>query len=587
MPTISKIRIVNFSYNNGRRRIVDQIFPLYFDGKPQDTLLNLENGGGKSVLVQLMMQPILPRLVLNGRKMEDYFSKTGDPAYILLEWKLDESEDFLMTGIALCPGENAEEGGGSMRYFTFTTQYGRYGSEEYDIAHLSLSEQNGRQFRIVTYRAAMELIKNLQKHSPAKVHYYHSDDGNDYYRELKEFGISREEWQRVVAPINNHEGGVKDLFENYKTTDKLLDEMLIATIDRAIAGMSEDGDASLSQMILHYAQKMVDNENNLTLKKQMQEFSEELSNCREPANGLWKLSDRWNRAVGEICGFSHSLLAETQKQQENQKQLQSERQQAQDAMSRLELEQASDEWYRAQEKLRTAQEWSSLCTEKKESAQNALQRNLREQNGLEAAGIYRTICRLNSRAAGLRANIEANEQNTDIQQQLNSLRYSIFMKASKQYDKLSRQSETLEQECSGLEEQIVETRNQKTAAQKETESCRSKIAVLDDRLTGFQKETDLLFRSLSLDLSPNILGEYQAAEIQETQSQLQRKVSDAENEMLACEEKSKQLLTEQAEFGEEKTALAVQESDLSNQLGVLENQLSQYHDMEQKADAVL
>lgn len=587
MPTISKIRIVNFSYNNGRRRIADQIFPLYFDGKPQDTLLNLENGGGKSVLVQLMMQPILPRATMNGRKIEDYFSKTGDPAYILLEWKLDKSEDFFMTGIALCPGENVEEGGGSMRYFTFTAQYGRYGNEEYDIAHLSLSEQNGRQFRFITYRGSMELIKNLQKHSPAKVHYYHSDDVNDYYRELNEFGISLEEWRQVMVPINNHEGGVKDLFENYKTTDKLLNEMLIATIDRAIAGMSEGGDASLPQMILHYAQKMVDNEKSLTLKKQMQEFSEKLSGCREPANNLWKLSDRWNHAIGEIYGFSHSLLTETQKQQGSQKQLQSEYQQAQYAMSRLELEQASDEWYLAQEKLSSARDWSSLCSENEESAQHALEQNRRKQNVLEAAGIYRTICRLNSRAAGLRANIEANEKNTNVQQRLNSLRYSIFIKASKEHDELSAQTETLDKECSKLEEQITATRNQKIAAQKEIESCRSGIAVLNDRLSGFQTGTDALLSLLSLDLSPNILGEYQAEEVQKTQSQLQKEAVSAKGAVLTCEENLKQLQAEQTKRGEEKTAIAVHESELSYQLEALENQLFQYHDAEQKADAIL
>lgn len=587
MPAISRIRIVNFSYNNGRRRIADQTFSMYFDGKPQDTLLNLENGGGKSVLVQLIMQPVLPLVAMNGRKIDGYFSKTGDPAYILLEWKLDESEDFLTTGIALCPGENVEEGGGNMRYFTFTTQYGRYGNEEYDIANLSLSEQNGRQFRFVTYRASMELIKSLQKRFPAKVHYYHSDEVNDYYSELREFGISREEWQRVVAPINNHEGGVKDLFENYKTTDKLLDEMLISTIDRAISGMTGDSDASLPQMILHYARKTVDNEENLILKKQMQQFSEELTKCREPANELWKLSDSWNHAIGEIYGFSRCLKAETQKQYEIQKQLQTEQQQAQDAIRRLVLEQASDEWYKAHENLLKAQKQKGICSEKKDAAQHALEENRRNQNIMDAARIYRSICRLKNRAEGIRANIEANESNTDIRKQFNGLRYSIYVKASEEHGALSRQTGALEEKCSEYEKHIGEMQNQKISAQEECEKCRRRAAVLNDRLTVFQTDTEKLFQLLALDLLPNILGEYLPEEVEKAKKYLQKGVSDAEDLILACEGNFKLLQAEQTKYSEGKTAIAVRESDLKHQLETLDGRMSLYRDSEQKADAVL
>ena len=62
MPQISKIRIVNFYYNNGHRMIPDELYDITdAEGKHAlDTLISLINGGGKSVLVQLMMQPALP-----------------------------------------------------------------------------------------------------------------------------------------------------------------------------------------------------------------------------------------------------------------------------------------------------------------------------------------------------------------------------------------------------------------------------------------------------------------------------------------------------------------------------------------------
>lgn len=53
MPQISKIRIVNFNYNDGNRFIPDELYDLASPdtGKALNTLFNLNNGGGKTVLV--------------------------------------------------------------------------------------------------------------------------------------------------------------------------------------------------------------------------------------------------------------------------------------------------------------------------------------------------------------------------------------------------------------------------------------------------------------------------------------------------------------------------------------------------------
>lgn len=85
MPQISKIRIVNFNYNDGNRFIPDELYDLASPdtGKALNTLFNLNNGGGKTVLVQLMMQPVHPKAMAGGRRIEDYFSHTGDHSYAL------------------------------------------------------------------------------------------------------------------------------------------------------------------------------------------------------------------------------------------------------------------------------------------------------------------------------------------------------------------------------------------------------------------------------------------------------------------------------------------------------------------------
>ena len=51
MSKISRIRILNLNYNHNAIRIDDETFDL----GGESTLLSLRNGGGKSVLVQMIV----------------------------------------------------------------------------------------------------------------------------------------------------------------------------------------------------------------------------------------------------------------------------------------------------------------------------------------------------------------------------------------------------------------------------------------------------------------------------------------------------------------------------------------------------
>jgi ABC-type Mn2+/Zn2+ transport system ATPase subunit len=60
MPAISKIRFTNLVYENGAKRYRDEIFR--FDS--HNGVILLENGGGKTVLVQALLQVVLPHAAL-------------------------------------------------------------------------------------------------------------------------------------------------------------------------------------------------------------------------------------------------------------------------------------------------------------------------------------------------------------------------------------------------------------------------------------------------------------------------------------------------------------------------------------------
>ena len=60
-----------------------------------------------------MMQPVIPDYTIQKRSMSSYFKKNTQPAYIMLEWILDNpsKKDYLLTGIAMTQKNTGEENG--------------------------------------------------------------------------------------------------------------------------------------------------------------------------------------------------------------------------------------------------------------------------------------------------------------------------------------------------------------------------------------------------------------------------------------------------------------------------------------------
>ena len=223
MPAIRKIRIANFRFNDGAKLIPDEIFCTEnADGKPIDTLLNLDNGGGKSVIVQLLLQPVCPKAKVQNRSISDYFQKGTDHAFVLIEWALDGSSNSLLTGIALAASTTAddENENKTVRYYTFMHDYTRTG-DRLNLINLPLTEHTGNHIRPMSFD---DLRKYLQKR---KVEYYPSDSLHRYQKRLEEYGIFHTEWKNILVRINEVEGGITKFFEEYRTADRLLDKFII------------------------------------------------------------------------------------------------------------------------------------------------------------------------------------------------------------------------------------------------------------------------------------------------------------------------------------------------------------------------
>ena len=299
MPRINRIRIVNFSYNNDTRHILDETFNFHGG---ENALLNLANGGGKSVLVQLFLQPLVPGARIQGRDIAGFFRKGKLPTYVMIEWKLDGAGGYLLTGIGIMPAQaqGVEEARHRIRFFTFTSKY--TGANAFDVAHIAVVSRKGRVLDVLPFREAREMMADRERKDPLSVRCFAEDDGDRYARNLAEFGIAQDEWRNVIARINDSEGGLEEIFHKYKTSGQLMNDWIIKTVEKAMFRNRSEL-RRLEEMLVNLVEEVVENERFILEKQLLDGFLGTFREQVEDLSGLLRGLDGQKKAAGKLSAL--------------------------------------------------------------------------------------------------------------------------------------------------------------------------------------------------------------------------------------------------------------------------------------------
>ena len=166
MPHINRIRVNNVKYNFGTQYYDD--FIMRFSCK--NTIYDLANGGGKSVLMLLLLQNLIPNCTLDEKQPIEKLFRTTDGSktiHSLIEWKLSDvhiknNYKYMLTGFCarkakddvagavVAGGDGSEDGetsvvipkeNASIEYFNYVIFYREFNDN--DIKNLPLN--NGKE----------------------------------------------------------------------------------------------------------------------------------------------------------------------------------------------------------------------------------------------------------------------------------------------------------------------------------------------------------------------------------------------------------------------------------------------------------
>ncbi len=260
MPHINRIRVNNVKYNFGTQAYDDFLMKPFCG----NTLYDLANGGGKSVLMLLLLQNVIPNCTLDEKQPIEKLFRTGEGSktvHSLIEWKLDDENiengfRYMTTGF--CARKAAESEGetkdtATIEYFNYCIFYREYNRN--DIRNLPLVKDKER----ITYSGLRRYLKEFERDNSLVVRVF--DRKGEYQNFIADYGIYESEWE-IIRGINKTEGHVRTYFEsNYKTTRKVVEDLLIeeilGTSFRRKAG-KEDTEDTMSKTLLDMKDKLVE-----------------------------------------------------------------------------------------------------------------------------------------------------------------------------------------------------------------------------------------------------------------------------------------------------------------------------------------
>ncbi len=230
MPSINRIRVNNVKYNFGTQGYDDFSMRMY----GRNTLYDLANGGGKSVLMLLLMQNLIPNCTLDDKQpIEKLFRDPSNTViHSLIEWKLDESDikdgmRYMTTGFAARKASGSEEerqdGTAEIEYFNYVIFYREYNKN--DIVNLPLDKDNEH----ISYKALRNYLHDLARNDKNMLVQIFDRKG-EYQKFIANYGLYESHWE-IIRGINKTEGHVRTYFEShYKNTRRVIEDLLIEEI---------------------------------------------------------------------------------------------------------------------------------------------------------------------------------------------------------------------------------------------------------------------------------------------------------------------------------------------------------------------
>ena len=527
MSKINAVRLINLNYNNNAIRISDETFQFH----GESTLISLRNGGGKSVLVQMMMAPFVHRRYQNAkdRPFASYFT-TNKPTFILVEWKLDQEAGYVLTGMMVRRSQEIqEERQDELEMINFIAEY--HTRCQQDIYHLPVVEKTKKEITLKGFAACKQLFENYKRERSIPFFYFdmnNTSQSRQYFNKLAEYRIHYKEWESIIKKVNLKESGLSDLFADCRDEKGLVEKWFLEAVENKL-NQDRNRMKEFQDIMEKYTGQYKDNRSKIQRRDTIRAFEREAEGVREHALTYREISLELEGQKNRIADFIGRLHGLEKQEQQNAEAARLRITELIQQLEELEYKKLSGEFYQISDR----ESASAGHLEMLRIEETALERQWEEIN--------RRLQILNCAKHQERVEECVREQEQELQrlalcrekqENLEPERMRLGGLLRQYYDDLYADNERERTQCgdtlAGLEKGKAESLRKLEELRKEEGLLIRRCGELDARTKMFDATEDRFNQEYSVSWNRNILGEYEPGELQIAKAEYEKTLSSAE-----------------------------------------------------------
>lgn len=567
MSKINRIRIMNLNYNGNTIRVDDETFDLA--GK--NTLLSLRNGGGKSVLVQMVISLFVNKSYRDfpDRPFRNYFT-TNRPTLILTEWKLDQEQGYFLAGMMVRKCQNLEENNNEeLEMLTFTGSYKEFACT-YSLDNFPVIEKEGDVRVLKGFGACKKVFEELKKERATDFNYYDMSSAyfrKGYFSKLREYQIDHKEWETIIKKVNLKESGLSELFANAKDEKGLIENWFLDAIEKKI-NQEQDRIEEFRNIAYKYICQFRENQTKIERKGKIEKYFEDAEVIKEKVAQYEESHEKLETQKEKIAVFIQEVYKQLGLLSKEIDQKQKDISDLEKKLLRIQHEKISYQMYRLEDEKRDkvadrleSEALITSCHEKVEQVQKELCK-------IDCAKLYEETEDFRREKESLQEQLQVlQREQKDNQQEIEKLGKSLYDYYNNMLEKEILELRELEEELQEnlinrqrKQEFLAEVNSEIAELLKKSGTVEKAVQTFDEKETKFQQKYHANF-------GRNIIGKYEDGTLELWKKKYEDENRAIQVHLTKLAEKEKKLADEYDQINREEKQCSIEEEKAKMTLG--------------------
>lgn len=539
MSKINAVRLINLNYNNNAIRISDETFQL----NGESTLLSLRNGGGKSVLVQMIMAPFVHKRYQNtkDRPFAGYFT-TNKPTFVLVEWKLDQGAGYVLTGMMVRKNQEiSEERQEELEMINFIAEYKERCAQ--DIYHLPVVERTKKNVTLKGFHVCRQLFETYKQERSAPFFYYdmnHSAQSRQYFDKLMEYQINYKEWETIIKKVNLKESGLSDLFADCKDEKGLVEKWFLEAVENKL-NKDKNRMKEFQSIMEKYTGQYKDNKSKIERRDIIHAFEQEAERIKKSAFHYREISTGLERQKSRIADFLRRLHEMDRKEKGEAEAIGRRMEELARQLELLEYEKLSGEFHQIADKERFFSGNLEMLRIEEEALERKREEIFHKLHVLACVKQQENMeeCK-EERDKELQRLLLCREKEENLEPERNRLGTRL----KRYYEVLRAEKEAEKNQCSdsvcGMEKEKEKGYKKLEELRKSESGLAEQAGGLSARIKTFDGVEDRFNQEYKENWRRNILGEYEAGALQIRKVEYEKELSNNEHKRTGIKKDAEQ-----------------------------------------------